>query len=137
MGLEKPAALVISPSIQKNPDIVLACAVGHAYGPQPERGVFRTTDGGAHWERVLFVDENCGCSDMVMDPNNPRILFAGMWPFEIHTWGRESGGPGSGLYVSRDEGATWRKITGHGLPTRMTGKWALAIARSNSNRFTR
>jgi photosystem II stability/assembly factor-like uncharacterized protein len=135
MGLEKTGRIghiVIDP---KNPDIVLACAVGHAYGPQPERGVFRTTDGGAHWERVLFVDENCGCSDMVMDPNNPRILFAGMWPFEIHTWGRESGGPGSGLYVSRDEGATWRKITGHGLPTRVTGKWALAIARSNSNRI--
>ncbi|MGZ8844304.1 MAG: WD40/YVTN/BNR-like repeat-containing protein, partial [Pyrinomonadaceae bacterium] len=110
------------------------CAVGHAYGPQPERGVFRTTDGGKNWERVLFVDEKCGCSDMVMDPNNPRILFAGMWPFEIHTWGRESGGPGSGLYMSRDEGATWRKLTGRGLPTRMTGKWALAIARSNSNR---
>jgi photosystem II stability/assembly factor-like uncharacterized protein len=135
MGLEKTGRIGHIAVDPKNPDIVLACAVGHAYGPQPERGVFRTTDGGAHWERVLFVDENCGCSDMVMDPNNPRILFAGMWPFEIHTWGRESGGPGSGLYISRDEGATWRKITGHGLPTRTTGKWALAIARSNSNRI--
>lgn len=135
MGLEKTGRIGHIAIDPKNPDIVLACAVGHAYGPQPERGVFRTTDGGAHWEHVLFVDENCGCSDMVMDPNNPRILFAGMWPFEIHTWGRESGGPGSGLYISRDEGATWRKITGHGLPTRMTGKWALAIARSNSNRI--
>jgi len=135
MGLEKTGRIGHIAIDPKNPDIVLACAVGHAYGPQPERGVFRTTDGGAHWERVLFVDENCGCSDMVMDPNNPRILFAGMWPFEIHTWGRESGGPGSGLYVSRDGGATWRKITGHGLPTRTTGKWALAIARSNSNRI--
>jgi photosystem II stability/assembly factor-like uncharacterized protein len=135
MGLEKTGRIGHIAVDPKNPDIVLACAVGHAYGPQPERGVFRTTDGGAHWDRVLFVDENCGCSDMVMDPNNPRILFAGMWPFEIHTWGRESGGPGSGLYVSRDEGATWRKITGHGLPTRTTGKWALAIARSNSNRI--
>ncbi|HSQ23369.1 MAG TPA: hypothetical protein VLN44_03125, partial [Pyrinomonadaceae bacterium] len=135
MGLEKTGRIGHIAIDPKNPDIVLACAVGHAYGPQPERGVFRTTDGGAHWERVLFVDENCGCSDMVMDPNNARTLFAGMWPFEIHTWGRESGGPGSGLYVSRDEGATWRKITGHGLPTRTTGKWALAIARSNSNRI--
>lgn len=135
MGLEKTGRIGHIAIDPKNPDIVLACAVGHAYGPQLERGVFRTTDGGAHWERVLFVDENCGCSDMVMDANNPRILFAGMWPFEIHTWGRESGGPGSGLYVSRDEGATWKKITGHGLPTRMTGKWALAIARSNSNRI--
>ena len=135
MGLEKTGRighLVVDP---KNPDIVLACAVGHAYGPQQERGVFRTTDGGAHWDRVLFTDENSGCSDIVMDPNNPRTLFAGMWQFEIHTWGRESGGPGSGLFVSRDEGATWKKITGHGLPTRMTGKYALAISRSNPNRI--
>ncbi len=135
MGLEKTGRighLVIDP---KNPDIVMACALGHAYGPQQERGVFRTTDGGKTWERVLFTDENSGCSDLVMDPNNPRTLFAGMWPFEIHTWGRESGGPGSGLFVSRDEGATWKKISGHGLPARMTGKWALAIARSNPNRI--
>src|SRR5260370_6339238 len=135
MGLEKTGRighLAIDP---KNPDIVLACAVGHAYGPQQERGVFRTTDGGAHWDRVLFTDENSGCSDIVMDQNNPRVLFVGMWPIEIHTWGRGSGGPGSGLYVSRDEGATWKKIAGHGLPTRMTGKWALAIARTNSNRI--
>ena len=135
MGLEKTGRIGHIAIDPKNPDIVLACALGHAYGPQPERGVFRTTDGGKTWERVLFVDKNCGCSDIVMDPNNPRVLFAGMWPFEIHTWGRESGGPGSGLYVSRDEGATWKKITGHGLPTRMTGKWGLAIARSNPNRI--
>jgi len=134
MGLEKTGRighLAIDP---KNPDIVLACAVGHAYGPQQERGVFRTTDGGKTWDRVLFTDENSGCSDIVMDPNNPRILFAGMWPLEMHTWGRESGGPGSGLFMSRDEGATWKKLTGHGLPTRTTGKFGLAIARSNSNR---
>jgi photosystem II stability/assembly factor-like uncharacterized protein len=134
MGLEKTgriSRIIVDP---RNPDIVLVAAVGHAYGPQPERGVFRTTDGGKNWERVLFVDENTGCSDMVMDPNNPRILFAGMWPLEIHTWGRESGGPGSGLYRSTDGGATWKKLTGHGLPTRMTGKYALAIAKSNSNR---
>src|SRR3989441_4523190 len=134
MGLEKTGRighLAIDP---KNPDIVMACTLGHAYGAQQERGVFRTTDGGNHWERVLFTDENSGCSDIVMDPNNPHILFAGMWPLEIHTWGRESGGPGSGLYMSRDEGATWKKITEHGLPNHTTGKWALAIARSNSNR---
>src|SRR5438270_7522304 len=135
MGLEKTGRighLAIDP---KNPDVVVACALGHAYGPQQERGVFRTTDGGNHWERVLFTDENSGCSDIVMDPSNPRVLFAGMWPLEMHTWGRESGGPGSGLYMSRDEGATWKKLTGHGLPTRMTGKWALAISRSNPNRI--
>jgi photosystem II stability/assembly factor-like uncharacterized protein len=135
MGLEKTGRighLAIDP---KNPQVVLACALGHAYGPQQERGVFRTTDGGKTWERVLFTDENSGCSDIAMDPNNPSIVFAGMWPLEIHTWGRESGGPGSGLFMSRDGGATWKKLTGHGLPTRTTGKFALAIARSNSNRI--
>jgi photosystem II stability/assembly factor-like uncharacterized protein len=135
MGLEKTGRighLAIDP---KNPDVVLACALGHAYGPQQERGVFRTTNGGAIWERVLFTDENCGCSDIVMDPNNPRVLFAGMWPLEIHTWGRESGGPGSGLFMSRDGGATWKKLTGHGLPAKTTGKFALAIAPSDSNRI--
>src|SRR5229473_3019848 len=135
MGLEKTGRIGHIAIDPKNPDIVLACALGHAYGPQPERGVFRTTDGGKTWDRVLFTDENCGCSDIAMDPNNPRVLFAGMWPLEIHTWGRESGGPGSGLYMSHDEGATWKKLTGHGLPTRMTGKFALAIARSNPNRI--
>jgi Sortilin, neurotensin receptor 3, len=134
MGLEKTgriSRIVIDP---RNPEVVIVGAVGHAYGPQAERGVFRTTDGGKNWEKVLFSDENSGCSDLVMDPNNSRILFAGMWPLEIHTWGRESGGPGSGLYKSTDSGATWTKLTGRGLPTRTTGKFALAIARANSNR---
>ncbi|MGH9972045.1 MAG: sialidase [Pyrinomonadaceae bacterium] len=134
MGLEKTGRIgriVIDP---QNPDIVLAAAMGHAYGPQQERGVFRTSNGGKTWERVLFTDENTGCSDLVMDPNNPRILFAGMWPLVIRTWGRESGGPGSGLFRSTDGGITWKNLTGSGLPSRTTGKFALAIARSNSNR---
>jgi photosystem II stability/assembly factor-like uncharacterized protein len=135
MGLEKTGRISRIAIDPRNPDIVLVAAIGHAYGPQQERGVFRTTDGGKNWERVLFVDENTGCSDMVMDPNNPRILFAGMWPLEIHTWGRESGGPGSGLYKSIDGGVTWKKLTGRGLPSRTTGKFALAMARSNSNRI--
>jgi photosystem II stability/assembly factor-like uncharacterized protein len=134
MGLEKTGRIgriVIDP---KNPDILLAAAMGHSYGPQQERGVFRTADGGKTWERVLFTDENTGASEVVMDPSNPRILFAGMWPLEIHTWGRESGGPGSGIYKSTDEGVTWKKLSGHGLPTRTTGKVAMAIANSNPNR---
>ncbi len=113
---------------------MLACALGHAYGPQPERGVFRTTDGGQTWTKTLFVDENTGCSDIAMDPKNPQILFAGMWQLEIHTWGRESGGPGSGLFMSRDGGATWTRLAGKGLPTRPVGKVAVAIAASNPKR---
>ena len=135
MGLEKTgriARMVIHPT---NPDVVLACALGHSYGPQPERGVFRTTDGGTTWTKVLSVDENTGCSDLAMDPKNPRVLFAGMWQFEIHTWGRTSGGPGGGLFVSRDGGITWTRLVGHGLPTKPVGKVAVAIAPSNPDRI--
>jgi photosystem II stability/assembly factor-like uncharacterized protein len=124
--------VVINPT---NPDVVFVAALGHAYGPQQERGVYRTTDGGKTWERVLFVDENTGAADVVMDPNNPRILFAAMWQLVIHTWGRESGGPGSGIYMSKDGGTTWKKLTGNGLPTKPFGKVGLAMSRSNSNRI--
>jgi photosystem II stability/assembly factor-like uncharacterized protein len=134
MGLEKTGRVsnvLIDP---RNPDVVLACALGHAYGPQPERGVFRTTDGGKNWEKVLFVDENTGCSDMAMDPNNSHILFSGMWQLEIHTWGRTSGGPGSGLFKSTDGGATWKRLEGHGLPKPPVGRIAVRVAQRDSNR---
>jgi photosystem II stability/assembly factor-like uncharacterized protein len=134
MGLERTGRIgriVIHP---QNPDVVLACALGHAYGPQPERGVFRTTDGGRNWERVLFVDENTGCSELDMDPANPRKLFAGMWQVDIKTWARESGGPGSGLFTSNDGGATWTRLRGQGLPARDVGKVKVAIAPSNPDR---
>ncbi len=133
-GLEKTgriARVVIHPT---NPDVVLACALGTAYGPQPERGVFRTTDGGANWTRVLFVDENTGCSDLAMDATNPRLLYAGMWQIEIHTWGRTSGGPGGGLFISRDGGATWTRQVGRGLPVKPVGKVALGVSTSNPER---
>jgi photosystem II stability/assembly factor-like uncharacterized protein len=135
MGLEKTgriSRIVIDP---KNPDVVLVGALGHAYGPQPERGVFRTADGGKTWERVLFTDENSGCAHLEMDPGNPKIVFAGMWPIEIHTWGRDSGGPGSGLFKSTDGGVTWKRLTGNGLPTHTTGKIVFAIAPSNPKRI--
>ena len=135
MGLEKTGRIgrvVIDPA---NPEIVLACALGTAYGPQQERGVFRTVDGGATWQRTLFVDENTGCSEIAMNPRNPRIMFTGMWQIEIHTWGRESGGPGSGLFMTRDGGVTWTKLTGRGLPAKPVGKVMPAIAASNPNRI--
>src|SRR5215212_6855996 len=135
MGLEKTGRIsrvVIDP---QNPDVVLVGALGHAYGPQLERGVFRTTDGGKTWERVLFTDENSGCAHLETDPSNPRIVFAGMWPIEIHTWGRESGGPGSGLFKSTDGGVTWKRLSGNGLPTRTTGKIVFAIAPNNPRRI--
>ena len=105
MGLQETGRIgrvIIHPS---DPNIVFVCALGRATGPQAERGVFRTLDGGQHWERVLFAGENVGCSGLSMDPHNARTLFAGMWQVEMHTWGEFSGGPGSGIYVSRDGGS--------------------------------
>ncbi|MBX9927830.1 MAG: hypothetical protein K2X99_02865 [Gemmatimonadaceae bacterium] len=133
-GLEKTgriARVVVHPT---NPDVVLACALGTAYGPQQERGVYRSTDGGTTWTRVLFTDENAGCSDLAMDPSNPRIMYAGMWTIVIHTWGRFSGGPGSGLFKSVDGGVTWTRLSGNGLPTKPVGKVVVAIAKSNPQR---
>ena len=135
MGLEKTGRIGRVAIDPRDPNIVFAAAMGHCYGPQQERGVFRTKDGGTTWEKVLFVDENTGCSDLAMDPNNPRILIAGMWPMLIRTWGRWSGGPGGGLHMTRDGGTTWKRLKGKGLPDTETGKIALAIAPSNSERM--
>ncbi len=134
MGLEgtgRISRIIVHPT---NPDIVYVAAIGHGYAPQPERGIYRTMDGGATWEHVLFVDEETGASDLVMDPNNPRILFAGSWQIAIRTWTRTSGGPGSAIHVSRDGGTTWTRLSGSGLPTREIGKIALCMSRADSRR---
>jgi len=135
MGLEgtgRIARIIVHPT---NPDVVYVAAVGHAYTPQQERGIYRTTDGGATWTKVLFVDENTGASDLVMDPANPRHLLAGMWQFELHTWGRVSGGPGSGIYVTRDGGDNWTRLEGHGLPEPPVGKIGLCVTPRDANRI--
>lgn len=134
MGLEdtgRIGRIIVHPS---NPDIVFVCALGRVTGPQQERGVYRTTDGGQHWERVLFAGENVGCSGLSMDAHNPRVLFAGMWQVELHTWAEFSGGAGSGVYVSRDGGTKWTRIEGHGLPHSPVGKIDVAVAPTDSNR---
>jgi len=134
MGLEKSGRvgrILIDPL---NSDIVFVATMGHCYGPQKERGLYRTADGGKTWQQVLFVDENTGCSDIAIDPNNPRTLFAGMWQLDIKTWGRWSGGPGSGVFVSHDGGVSWKRLAGHGLPDSPLGKIAVAVAQSNSGR---
>ena len=92
----------------KNPDIAFAAVLGHAFGPNPERGVYRTRDGGKSWQQVLKKDTDTGASDVAIDPSNPTILFAGFWQARRLPWDMESGGPGSGLYVSRDGGDTWK-----------------------------
>jgi len=134
MGLEETGRIgriVVHPS---NPDIVFACALGRLTGPQQERGVYRSTDGGKNWTRVLFTDPNTGCSGLAMDPHNPKVLFAGMWQAEMHTYAMYSGGPGSGVYVSRDGGTTWKRLEGHGLPHSPVGKIDVALAPTNGSR---
>ncbi|HEY7699578.1 MAG TPA: sialidase, partial [Vicinamibacteria bacterium] len=131
-GTGRIGRVIVHPA---NPDVVYAAALGHGYGPQPERGVYRTRDGGRAWERVLFVDEKTGASDLVMDPSNPRILFAGMWQLELKTWTRASGGPGSGIFVTRDGGDTWTRLQGNGLPKLPVGKIALCMTPRDSSRL--
>jgi photosystem II stability/assembly factor-like uncharacterized protein len=119
----------------KNPDIVFVAALGRATGPQEERGVYRTTDGGLTWQRVLFVDRNTGISGLAMDASNPDVLIAGAWEVVMHTWAMFSGGPGSGIHISKDGGTTWKKVEHPGLPRPPVGKIDVAIAPSNSNRM--
>ncbi len=120
----------------RDPDIAFACALGHTHGPQAERGVFRTVDGGDTWEHVLFVDDATGCSDLAIDPSNPRVLYATTWQVHINTWGLNSGGPGSGIFKSTDGGDTWQRLRG-GAPggeEHPVGKTAVAVAPSNPDR---
>ena len=115
----------------RNADVVVAAAQGHFFGPNPERGVFRTTDGGQHWERVLFVDENSGATDLAADPAAPDVLFASTWQVRYYPWlsyFTPNVGPGSGLFKSADGGKTWARLTGHGLPAEPMGRIGLAVA---------
>lgn len=125
------ARIVIDP---RNPDVVVVAALGHLYGPNDERGVFRTADGGTTWQRVLFTDARSGAIELASDPDNPSTLFAALWEMQRTPWSMSSGGPGSGLYKSTDEGVTWTAITGHGLPTTVLGKIGVAVAAGTGGR---
>jgi photosystem II stability/assembly factor-like uncharacterized protein len=130
MGLENTghiSQIVVHPT---NPDIVYVGALGHVWGPNQDRGVFRTTDGGRTWQKVLYVDDKTGVSDLVMDPGNPMVLFAGLWNLQRYPWVMLNGGESSGIFRSVDGGATWKKLS-EGLPKGPVGRIGLAIAPSN------
>jgi photosystem II stability/assembly factor-like uncharacterized protein len=117
-----------------NPDIAFAAVLGHAFGNNPERGVYRTKDGGATWQQVLSVNDSTGASDVALDPSNPNIVFAGFWEARRTPWDLKSGGPGSGLWVSRDAGDHWKQLTGSGLPSGIWGKVGVRVAPSDGRR---
>ena len=125
-------ALIVDPN---NPDIVLVAAIGHAYGPNAERGVFRTTDGGKTWNKVLFKDADTGAIDVTFDPHDPHIAYAALWQVRRQPWNFSSGGPGSGMYRSGDEGATWTEVNGNGLPEGILGRIDVSISGADSRRI--
>ncbi len=119
----------------RDPDLVYVAAFGDAFGPNEARGVFRSRDGGKSWEKVLHRSANAGAVDISMDANNPRILFAAFWQARRSFWSLESGGPGSGLFRSRDGGDTWEEISGrNGLPGGLLGKLGVSVSSARSGR---
>ena len=131
MGLKESehiSAIAIHP---QNPDIVYVAALGHAFGPNEERGVFMTTDGGRTWNKTLYIDNQHGASDLEIDSTNPNILYAGMWSFERKPWTHRSGSEKGGVYKSIDGGRTWKKVE-NGLP-KLMGRIGIRVAPSNPN----
>ncbi|HEV2489708.1 MAG TPA: hypothetical protein VGT03_07865 [Candidatus Acidoferrales bacterium] len=130
MGLADTQQITTIAIDPHNPNVVFVGALGHAWGPNAERGVFRTTDGGKTWTKVLFVNDSTGVSDMAMAPGNPKVIFAAMWQFRRYPWTLMDGGPESGIYRSTDGGDTWQRLT-KGLPEGPLGRIAVAVAPSN------
>jgi photosystem II stability/assembly factor-like uncharacterized protein len=119
----------------KNPDLVYVAAMGHAFGPNPERGVYRSRDGGKTWEKVLYKSDKAGAVDLAMDPNNPRILYAALYEARRYPWGFVSGGPDSGIYKTTDGGDTWTDITNNpGLPKGLKGRIGITVSPARPDR---
>src|SRR4030095_16533827 len=120
----------------KNPDIVYVAAHGHVWGPNDQRGVFRSKDGGKTWEKVLGRSNKAGAIDLIIDPSNPNILYAGFWEVYRKPWTLESGGPGSGIFKSTDGGYTWTELTrNNGLPKGTIGKVGITVSPANPERI--
>ena len=120
----------------ENSDIVYVAALGHAFGENPERGVYRTTDGGKHWDLILHQSTRAGAVDLSLDPTNPRILFASIWETNRNFWNLSSGGPDSGLFRSMDGGDSWQEVSTHpGFPQGMKGKIGVAVSPAKPGRI--
>jgi photosystem II stability/assembly factor-like uncharacterized protein len=118
-----------------NPDIVYVAALGHVFGPNEQRGIFRSTDGGKNWQKVLYRGNKAGATDLILDPTNPNTIYAALWEVYRQPWTLESGGPGSGIFKSTDAGDTWTEITRNdGLPKGVIGNIGLAVSPANSDR---
>ena len=114
---------------------MLVAAFGHAFGPNTERGVYRTTDGGKSWTKVLYRDDQTGAIDVTFDPNDPGIVYAALWQARRQPWNFSSGGPGSGLYRSTDGGLTWTRLLGNGLPEGILGRIHVSVSPADSKRI--
>ena len=126
---ERIKRIVVDP---KDPNVACVCALGKEWGPNNERGVFKTIDGGKTWEKILYIDENTGCADIAMETNNPRIMYAGMWTFRRKPWRFDDGGKNTALYRTMDGGQTWKKIM-NGLPKKDMARPGVHIAQSEPN----
>jgi photosystem II stability/assembly factor-like uncharacterized protein len=135
VGLEKTMAIGRVRVHPSNPDVAYVAALGNPYGPNPERGVFKTTDGGRTWDRVLFRDEKTGAVDLTMDSKNPEVLYAGFWEVFRTPHSLSSGGPGSGLFKTTNGGKTWTELTKNpGLPAPIWGKVGVSVSAADPNR---
>jgi photosystem II stability/assembly factor-like uncharacterized protein len=134
IGLESTeviSQIIVDPN---DPDVVYVAAMGHVWAPNPQRGVFKTTDGGKTWKKILYVNEDTGAITLAMDPKDPQVLYAAMWQAYRRHWTFSSGGPGSGIYKTRDGGTHWKNISRNpGLPSGILGKVGLAVAPSDGN----
>lgn len=133
MGLARAGQIARVRIHPRDPDLVYVAVLGNVFGPNPERGVFRSTDGGRTWKKILFISEKTGAVDLSMDPHNPRVLYAGMWRVERKPWTLIDGGEEGGVYKTTDGGDTWTKLKG-GLPQGLTGRIGVAVSPANSDR---